>query len=327
MKIFKVKIIKLINSKLFIGLCLLIIFTPATFSKPLNNSLPYGWSKIKNMSNIETINKKCEYNFFVEHTKQETKYFEKNCPLESLESTSDSDIPENIEKEDSVSDKRVYLYQSEKFSLFFEEKPITDPNYDPDYNTPDGALFLEKDGQIVDELTVSWFRTGDNELSFYIDKKFNIFIINHGIYETGYWLGLWAHYKINPQKIKFEAIKIKTNREQINFPDKLIVLPDPDFDKNLIRPCSEESDCNDFYSYIYYLNEAKKNTALLVKKSNTPKNTFSLFKKKLDQTCIKILRLHDNKDYENLYFNDLYSCEINGLKQELIRIEKELGKK
>ena len=139
-------------------------------------------------------------------------------------------------------------------------------------------------------------------------------------------MNLWAHYKIDPQKIKFEAIKIKTNREQINFPDKFIVLPDPDFDKNSIRPCSEESDCNDFYSYIYYLNEAKKNTALLVKKSNAPKNTFSLFKKKLDQTCIKILRLHDNKVYENSYFNDLYSCEINGLKQELIRIEKELGK-
>ena len=285
--------------------------------------------KNKNMSDIETINKKCEYNFFVEHTKQETKYFEKNCPFEvfySLISTSNSDIPENIEKEDSVSDKRVYLYQSEKFSLFLEEKPITDPNSNPAYNTPDEALFLEKDGQIVDELTVSWLRTGDNELSFYIDKKFNIFIINHGIHETGYWLDLWAHYKIDPQKIKFEAIKIKTNREQINFPDKLIVLPNQYFDKDSVQPCSEESDCNDFYSYIYYLNEAKKNTALLVKKSNTPKNTFSLFKKKLDQTCIKILRLHDNKVYENSYFNDLYSCEINGLKQELIRIEKELGK-
>ena len=192
MEIFKVEIIKLINSKLFIGLYLLIIFTPATFSKPLNNSLPYGWSKIKNMSDIETINKKCEYNFFVEHTKQETKYFEKNCPFESLKSTSNSDITENIEKEDSVSDKRVYLYQSEKFSLFFEEKPITDPNYDPDYNTPDGALFLEKDGQIVDQLTVSWHRTGEfgftDELSYYIDKKFNIFIINHGADEEGYWL-------------------------------------------------------------------------------------------------------------------------------------------
>ena len=334
MEIFKVEIIKLINSKLFIGLYLLIIFTPATFSKPLNNSLPYGWSKIKNMSDIETINKKCEYNFFVEHTKQETKYFEKNCPFESLKSTSNSDITENIEKEDSVSDKRVYLYQSEKFSLFLEEKPITDPNFNPAYNTPDEALFLEKDGQIVDELTVSWFSTGDfdftDELSYYFDKKFNIFIINHGIHETGYWLNLWAHYKIDPQKIKFEAIKIKKGSEQINFPDKLILLPnqyfDKYFDKDLVQPCSEESDCNDFYSYIYYLNEAKKNTALLVKKSNAPKNTFSLFKKKLDQTCIKILRLHDNKEYENSSFNDLHSCEINGLKQELIRIEKELGK-
>ena len=116
------------------------------------------------MSDIETINKKCEYNFFVEHTKQETKYFEKNCPFEvlySLISTYDSDITKNIEKEDSVSDKRVYLYQSGKFSLFLEEKPITDPNFDPDNNTPDGALFLEKDGQIVDELTVSRFSTGE----------------------------------------------------------------------------------------------------------------------------------------------------------------------
>ncbi|WP_157784847.1 hypothetical protein, partial [Snodgrassella alvi] len=283
-----------------------------------------------NMSDIETINKKCEYNFFVEHTKQETKYFEKNCPFESLESTSDSDIPENIEKEDSVSDKRVYLYQSGKFSLFLEEKPITDPNFDPDNNTPDDALFLEKDGQIVDELTVNRFSTGEfgftNELSYYIDKKFNIFIINHGIHETGYWLNLWAHYKIDPQKIKFEAIKIKTDSEQINFPDKLIVLPNQYFDKDLVHPCSEEYDCNDQHSYIYYLNEVKKSSALLGQKSKALKNTFTLFKKKLDQTCIKRLRLHDNKDFENLYFNDLYSCEINGLKQELIRIEKELGK-
>ena len=334
MKIFKVKIIKLINSKLFIGLCLLIIFTPATFSKPLNNSLPHGWSKIKKMSDIEIINKKCEYNFFVEHTKQETKYFEKNCPFESLESTSDSDIPENIEKEDSVSDKRVYLYQSEKFSLFFEEKPITDPNYDPDYNTPDGALFLEKDGQIVDQLTVSWHRTGEfgftDELSYYIDKKFNIFIINHGADEEGYWLYLWAHYKIDFKQNKFKAIKIKTNREQINFPDNLIVYSKPYYNENSGKLCLEEeldTECNDPNTYTYYLNEVKKNTALLVKKSKTSKNFFPLFKKKLDQTCITMPRFYYNKEYENSYFYDLYSCEINGLKQELIRIEKELGKK
>ena len=334
MKIFKVKIIKLINSKLFIGLCLLIIFTPATFSKPLNNSLPYGWSKIKNMSDIETINKKCEYNFFVEHTKQETKYFEKNCPFESLKSTSNSDITENIEKEDSVSDKRVYLYQSEKFSLFLEEKPITDPNFNPAYNTPDEALFLEKDGQIVDQLTVSWHRTGEfgftDELSYYIDKKFNIFIINHGANEEGYWLYLWAHYKIDFKQNKFNAIKIKTNREQINFPNNLIVYSKPYYNENSGKLCLEEeldTECNDPNTYTYYLNEVKKNTALLVKKSKTSKNFFPLFKKKLDQTCITMPRFHYNKEYENSYFYDLYSCEINGLKQELIRIEKELGKK
>ena len=334
MKIFKVKIIKLINSKLFIGLCLLIIFTPATFSKPLNNSLPYGWSKIKNMSDIETINKKCEYNFFVEHTKQETKYFEKNCPFESLKSTSNSDITENIEKEDSVSDKRVYLYQSEKFSLFLEEKPITDPNFNPAYNTPDEALFLEKDGQIVDQLTVSWHRTGEfgftNELSYYIDKKFNIFIINHGANEEGDWLFLWAHYKIDFKQNKFKTIKIKTNREQINFPDNLIVYSKPYYNENSGKLCLEEeldTECNEPNTYTYYLNEVKKNTALLVKKSKTSKNFFPLFKKKLDQTCITMPRFHYNKEYENSYFYDLYSCEINGLKQELIRIEKELGKK
>ena len=84
MKIFKVKIIKLINSKLFIGLCLLIIFTPATFSKPLNNSLPYGWSKIKNMSNIETINKKCEFDHSLDYTNSDIENFQKKCPLEFI---------------------------------------------------------------------------------------------------------------------------------------------------------------------------------------------------------------------------------------------------
>ncbi|WP_232617297.1 hypothetical protein, partial [Snodgrassella alvi] len=80
------------------------------------------------------------------------------------------------------------------------------------------------------------------------------------------------------------------------------------------------------YSYIYYLNEVKKSSALLGQKSKALKNTFTLFKKKLNETCIKMPRFDYNKEYENSYFNDLYSCEINGLKQELIRIEKELGK-
>ena len=334
MKIFKVKIIKLINSKLFIGLCLLIIFTPVTFSKPLNNSLPYGWSKIKKMSDIETINKKCEYNFFVEHTKQETKYFEKNCPFESLESTSDSDIPENIEKEDSVSDKRVYLYQSGKFSLFLVEKNIKVPYFDTYYESPTIILFLEKDGQIVDQLTVSWHRTGEfgftDELSYYIDKKFNIFIINHGADEEGYWLYLWAHYKIDFKQNKFKAIKIKTNREQINFPDNLIVYSKPYYNENSGKLCLEEeldTECNEPNTYTYYLNEVKKNTALLVKKSKTSKNFFPLFKKKLDQACITMPKFDNNNDVILPYFKYLYLCEVNGLKQELIRIEKELGKK
>lgn len=333
MEKFKVEIIKLINSKLFIGLCLLIIFTPATFSKPLNNSLPYGWSKVKNMSDIETINKKCEYNFFVEHTKQETKYFEKNCPFESLESTSDSDIPENIEKEDSVSDKRVYLYQSGKFSLFLVEKNIKVPYFDTYYESPTIILFLEKDGQIVDQLTVSWHRTGEfgftDELSYYIDKKFNIFIINHGVTDLGDWLGLWAHYKIDLKNLKFEAIKVKTESEQMNFPDNLIVFANSNYDKNSVQRCIQEfnTECNNQNTYKYYFNEVKKNTTLLVKKSQASKNAFSLFKKKLDRSCLTMSRFDYIKGDPFSYFHDLYSCEIEGLKQELIRIEKELAKK
>ena len=68
MRFFKVEIIKFIKNKLFIGLCLLIIFIPTAFSKPLNNSLPYGWSEIKNMSDIETINKKCEFEHSADYT-------------------------------------------------------------------------------------------------------------------------------------------------------------------------------------------------------------------------------------------------------------------
>ena len=331
MKIFKVEIIKLINSKLFIGLCLLIIFTPATFSKPLNNSLPYGWSKIKKMSDIKTINKKCEFDHSLDYTNSDIENFQKKCPLEFI---SNSNILENIKKEDSVAEKKIYLYQSDKFSLFLVEKNIKVPYFDTYYESPTIILFLEKDGQIVDQLTVSWHRTGEfgftDELSYYIDKKFNIFIINHGANEEGDWLYLWAHYKIDFKQNKFKTIKIKTNREQINFPDNLIVYSKPYYNENSGKLCLEEeldTECNEPNTYTYYLNEVKKNTALLVKKSKTSKNFFPLFKKKLDQACITMPKFDNNNDVILPYFKYLYLCEVNGLKQELIRIEKELGKK
>ena len=331
MEIFKVEIIKLINSKLFIGLCLLIIFTPATFSKPLNNSLPHGWSKIKKMSDIETINKKCVFDHSLDYTNSDIENFQKKCPLEFI---SNSNILENIKKEDSVAEKKIYLYQSDKFSLFLVEKNIKVPYFDTYYESPTIILFLEKDGQIVDQLTVSWHRTGEfgftDELSYYIDKKFNIFIINHGANEEGDWLFLWAHYKIDFKQNKFKAIKIKTNREQINFPDNLIVYSKPYYNENSGKLCLEEeldTECNEPNTYTYYLNEVKKNTALLVKKSKTSKNFFPLFKKKLDQACITMPKFDNNNDVILPYFKYLYLCEVNGLKQELIRIEKELGKK
>ncbi|PXZ04190.1 hypothetical protein [Gilliamella apicola] len=324
-------IVKFIKSKLFVGLCLLIVLTPTAFSKSLSNSLPYGWSKIKDMSNIKAINKKCEFDHSADYTNSDIEIFQKNCPLESI---SDYDIPENIKKEHSILGKKIYLYQSDKFSLFLEEKPITDPDIDPYFNSPTTILFLEKDDQIVDELTVSWHFTGEfgftNELSYYIDKKFNIFIINHGVTEDGDWLKLWAHYKIDPQKIKFDAITVKTKREQIDFPDNLTVFANPDYDKNLGQLCLEEelnTECSEPNTYIDYFNEAKQNTALLVKRSKAPKNAFSLFKKKLDQRCITMPRFNNNEEGVLPYFKYLYLCEVNGLKQELIRIEKELAKK
>ena len=309
----------------------MIVLTPTAFSKSLSNSLPYGWSKIKDMSNIKAINKKCEFEHSADYTNSDIEIFQKNCPLESI---SDYDIPENIKKEHSILGKKIYLYQSDKFSLFLEEKPITDPDIDPYFNSPTTILFLEKDDQIVDELTVSWHFTGEfgftNELSYYIDKKFNIFIINHGVTEDGDWLNLWAHYKIDLQKIKFDAITVKTKREQIDFPDNLTVFANPDYDKNLGQLCLEEelnTECCEPNTYIDYFNEAKKNTALLVKRSKAPKNAFSLFKKKLDQRCITMPRFNNNEEGVLPYFKYLYLCEVNGLKQELIRIEKELAKK
>ena len=323
-------IIKFIKSKLFVGLCLLIVLTPTAFSKPSNSLLPFGWSEIKDMSNnMEAINKYCEYNVFADHTPQETKYFEKNCPFES---SSDIAEPKEIEKVYSLVE-RLYLHQSEKFALFLKEKPLTDPDIDPYFNSPTIILFLEKDGQIVDELTVGFAHSNDlgftNELSFYIDKKFNIFIINHGVTDIGDWLGLWAHYKIDLKNFKFEAIKVKTESEQMNFPDNLIVFANSNYDKNSVQRCIQEfnTECNNQNTYKYYFNEVKKNTTLLVKKSKASKNAFSLFKKKLDRSCLTMPRFDYIKGGPFSYFHDLYSCEIEGLKQELIRIEKELAKK
>ena len=323
-------IIKFIKSKLFVGLCLLIVLTPTAFSKSVSYSLPYGWSKIKDMSNIKAINKKCEFDHSADYTNSDIEIFEKNCPLESI---SEYDIPENIKKEQSVLGKKIYLYQSDKFSLFLEEKTIKVPYFDTYYESPTTILFLERDGQIVDELTVGFAHSNDlgftDELSFYIDKKFNIFIINHGVTDLGDWLGLWAHYKIDLKNLKFEAIKVKTESEQMNFPDNLIVFANSNYDKNSVQRCIQEfnTECNNQNTYKYYFNEVKKNTTLLVKKSQASKNAFSLFKKKLDRSCLTMPRFDYIKGGPFPYFNDLYSCEIEGLKQELIRIEKELAKK
>ncbi|PXZ06996.1 hypothetical protein DKK70_08350 [Gilliamella apicola] len=334
-------IIKFIKSKLFVGLCLLIVLTPTAFSKPSNSLLPFGWSKIKDMSNIKAINKKCYFDYSLAYTDLDIENSIKNCPLASSDSTSDSDTPENIEKEESVSEKKIYLYQSEQFSLFLEEfslnlrgEPISDPtSYDAYDKISRYILFLEKDNQIVDHLTVSWFEIGDSGftdgLSFYIDKKFNIFIINHGVTDLGDWLRLWAHYKIDLKNLKFEAIKVKTESEQMNFPDNLIVFANSNYDKNSVQRCKQEfnTECNNQNTYKYYFNEVKKNTTLLVKKSQASKNAFSLFKKKLDRSCLTMPRFDYIKGGPFSYFHDLYSCEIEGLKQELIRIEKELAKK
>ena len=323
-------IIKFIKSKLFVGLCLLIVLTPTAFSKSVSYSLPYGWSKIKDMSNIKAINKKCEFDHSADYTNSDIEIFEKNCPLESI---SEYDIPENIKKEQSVLGKKIYLYQSDKFSLFLEEKTIKVPYFDTYYESPTTILFLERDGQIVDELTVGFAHSNDlgftDELSFYIDKKFNIFIINHGVTDLGDWLGLWAHYKIDLKNLKFEAIKVKTESEQMNFPDNLIVFANSNYDKNSVQRCIQEfnTECNNQNTYKYYFNEVKKNTTLLVKKSQASKNAFSLFKKKLDRSCLTMPRFDYIKGGPFSYFHDLYSCEIEGLKQELIRIEKELAKK
>ena len=330
MEFFNMAITNVIKSKLFVGLYLLIVLMPTAFSKSVSYSLPYGWSKIKDMSNIKAINKYCEYDFFADHTKREKRYFEKNCPFES---SSDIAEPKEIQEDYSQVERR-YLYQSDNFSLFLKEKPITDPDIDPYFNSPTTILFLEKEGQIVDELTIRWHHTHDfgftDELSYFIDKQFNIWLINHGVTEEGYWLSLWAHYKIDPQKIKFDAITVKTKTEQIDFPDNLIVFVNPDYDENSGQLCLEEElniECSEPNTYIDYFNEAKKNTALLVKKSKAPKNAFSLFKKKLDQTCITMPRFNNNEQGVLPYFKYLYLCEVNGLKQELIRIEKELAKK
>ena len=323
-------IIKFIKSKLFVGLCLLIVLTPTAFSKSVSYSLPYGWSKIKDMSNIKAINKKCEFDHSADYTNSDIEIFEKNCPLESI---SEYDIPENIKKEQSVLGKKIYLYQSDKFSLFLEEKTIKVPYFDTYYESPTTILFLERDGQIVDELTVGFAHSNDlgftDELSFYIDKKFNIFIINHGVTDLGDWLGLWAHYKIDLKNLKFEAIKVKTESEQMNFPDNLIVFANSNYDKNSVQRCIQEfnTECNNQNTYKYYFNEVKKNTTLLVQKSQASKNAFSLFKKKLDRSCLTMSRFDYIKGGPFSYFHDLYSCEIEGLKQELIRIEKELAKK
>ena len=65
---------------------------------------------------------------------------------------------------------------------------------------------------------------------------------------------------------------------------------------------------------------------LLAKQQKHKKNNFSLFKQQLDKKCLDKLNPFGGDDDLNWYIDTtLYSCEIDGFKEELSHVEKQLA--
>ena len=123
--------------------------------------------------------------------------------------------------------------------------------------------------------------------------------------------------------MKFKLIQINRGKVKITLPDNFTVYSDPDHIANYkseeFKKCLKDrtnEGCFDSEIYLYYLDQLKTKMELLAKQQKHKKNNFSLFKQKLDKKCLDSpLPLYDEL---NWYIRTtLYSCEIDGFKEEL----------
>lgn len=176
------------------------------------NLLPLGNPQVANKSVVKLINNNCHIDDYFGYTKKDWDKYNKRCVLSNFSQTPYYEIL--FDK--VIENKKVYIFRSNKFNLYLKKTIDTFPrgNYLPkskdtleDIEENDApnqfeiTLFVEKSNKIINHLVVHFLKDYAGDLAqitldFYIDKKLNIWLLEHGFNEEGASAMLWKHYHV-----------------------------------------------------------------------------------------------------------------------------------
>ena len=170
-------------------------------------------------------------------------------------------------------------------------------------------------------------------LYYYISPQGDIYTLSLLETDDGIIPQTWKHYQIDTETMKFKLIQIDRGKVKITLPDNFTVYSDPDHTANYkseeFKKCLKDrtnEGCFDSEIYLYYLDQLKPKMELLAKQQKHKKNNFSLFKQQLDKKCLDELNPFGDDDDLNWYIDTtLYVCEIEGFKEVLSLVEKQLA--
>ncbi|WP_085166048.1 hypothetical protein [Gilliamella bombi] len=235
-------------------------------------------------------------------------------------------------------DKRTVIYQKNDLTLRLSKENFSFKQEDDYYSGVKLILFLIKNNEIKDKITLANYFTNETTLLsvgyqyFYISPSGDIYTLSLIEMDDGIGPQRWRHYKIDVKNLKFHLAQIYDFRHQVTFPDNFTILPDPEqdkyYEKGQFEKClKDESEdfCDIEDVYFYYLDQIKHKTVQLARKTNSTKNLFFPLKKNRDKLCLSQNEFLINNELFP-YFDDIVLCEIKQLKQEIKRVEIELAK-
>lgn len=235
-------------------------------------------------------------------------------------------------------DKRTVIYQKNDLTLRLSKENFSFKQEDDYYSGVKLILFLIKNNEIKDKITLANYFTNETTLLsvgyqyFYISPSGDIYTLSLIEMDDGIGPQRWRHYKIDVKNLKFHLAQIYDFRHQVTFPDNFTILPDPEqdkyYEKGQFEKClKDESEdfCDIEDVYFYYLDQIKHKTVQLARKTNSTKNLFFPLKKNRDKLCLSQNEFLINNELFP-YFDDIVLCEIKQLKQEIKRVEIELTK-
>lgn len=174
--------------------------------------LPIGTPKIANKSVVKLINNNCHIDDYFGYTEKDWDKYNKRCILSTFSQTPSSKILfENV-----IENKKVYVFRSNKFNLYLTKTVDSFPNGDyipKSKDTFEGieksdapnqfaiTLFVEKSNKVINSLVINFIKDYTEDLTqialdFYIDKKLNIWLLEHGFDEGGASARSWQHYHL-----------------------------------------------------------------------------------------------------------------------------------